>query len=160
MRLMSLLSFVALFGLNISVDAGQKAPWGHAETLAIEYQPKKVLYDIDTGSEAGIVNILDRISMLDKIYGADPFDGHIVVILHGESIPFFSIANTEKYRVLMARAASLTHGGSIEFRMCQAAAKGRYGLVAENIHGFVRMVPMADAEIIRLQTDKGYAYMR
>jgi len=43
--------------------------------------------------------------------------------------------------------------------MCKAAAK-MLGYEAKDIHGFVKMVPMADAEIIRLQTEEGYAYMR
>ena len=30
----------------------------------------------------------------------------------------------------------------------------------EDIHGFVKLVPMADAEIVRLQREDGYAYMR
>ena len=30
----------------------------------------------------------------------------------------------------------------------------------EDIHGFVRMVAMADAEIIRLQQEEGYVFMQ
>jgi intracellular sulfur oxidation DsrE/DsrF family protein len=159
-RLTSLFFHLVLFGINIPVLAGQNASWGHAESLAIDYQPKRVLYDIDTESEAGLINILDRVSLLDKHYGSDPFDGRIVVVLHGKSIPFFAIRNTKNYHELMSRAASLTYGGSIDFRMCQTAARGRYGLEAKDIHGFVKMVPMADAEIVRLQAEEGYAYMR
>jgi len=33
-------------------------------------------------------------------------------------------------------------------------------LKPEDIHGFVKMVPMADAERISLQQENGYAYMR
>ncbi|HSH31022.1 MAG TPA: hypothetical protein VK971_14035, partial [Thiohalobacter sp.] len=65
----------------------------------------------------------------------------------------------DRYRELMRRAQSLTVGGIIEFRMCRAAARG-YGYVPKDIHGFVKMVPMADAEIVRLQQEEGYAYMR
>jgi hypothetical protein len=43
--------------------------------------------------------------------------------------------------------------------MCKVAAKG-HGFVPEDINGFVKMVPMADAEIVRLQQEEGYAYMR
>jgi intracellular sulfur oxidation DsrE/DsrF family protein len=56
------------------------------------------------------------------------------------------------------RAQSLTVGGVIEIRMCRAAAKRR-GLMADDIHGFISMVPMADAEIVKLQSE-GYAYMQ
>lgn len=59
----------------------------------------------------------------------------------------------------MQRAQSLTVGTSVEFRMCRAAARlMRYQ--PEDVHGFVSMVPMADAEIVRLQQEEGYAYLR
>ena len=59
----------------------------------------------------------------------------------------------------MQRAKSLTENGNIKFRMCKLAAQG-HGFKPKDIHGFVEMVPMADAEIVRLQQDEGYAYMR
>lgn len=40
-----------------------------------------------------------------------------------------------------------------------AAAQG-HGYEPEDIHGFVKMVPMGDAEIIRLQNEENHAYMR
>jgi hypothetical protein len=43
--------------------------------------------------------------------------------------------------------------------MCILAARA-HGYAPEDIHGFVRMVPMADAEIVQLQREQGYAYMR
>jgi len=49
-------------------------------------------------------------------------------------------------------------GGIIEFRMCRIAAQG-HGYAPRDIHGFVSMVPMGDAEIVRLQQE-GYGYMR
>ncbi|MES1998937.1 MAG: hypothetical protein V4446_06465 [Pseudomonadota bacterium] len=42
---------------------------------------------------------------------------------------------------------------------CLAATAKGHGFEPADIHGFVTMVPMADAEIIRLQ-QAGYAYMR
>ena len=53
-----------------------------------------------------------------------------------------------KFKALMERARSLTVGGIIEFRMCKIAAEG-HGYKPEAIHGFVHMVPMGDAEIVR-----------
>jgi hypothetical protein len=43
--------------------------------------------------------------------------------------------------------------------MCRAAAQLQ-GFKPADIHGFVRMVPMADAEIVRLQQEEDFAYMR
>jgi intracellular sulfur oxidation DsrE/DsrF family protein len=59
----------------------------------------------------------------------------------------------------MRRAQSLSVGGVIEYRMCKAAARLQ-GFQPADIHGFVRMVPMADAEIVRLQQEEGFAYLR
>jgi uncharacterized protein len=59
----------------------------------------------------------------------------------------------------MRRAQSLTLAGPIQFRMCRVAAHER-GFDPEDIHGFVKMVPMADAEIIRLQQEEGHVFMQ
>jgi len=139
-------------------SAGQEAPWGSASSVNTLYKPEKVLYDLTSGSTDALSSILDRAGYLFKLYGSDTFESSIVIVVHGDAIPFFAIEEFEKYRDLMNRAQSLTVGTSIEFRMCSAAAK-LLNLEAKDIHGFVQMVPMADAEIIRLQHD-GYAYMQ
>ena len=59
----------------------------------------------------------------------------------------------------MRRAQSLTIAGPVEFRMCRVAAQG-HGLEPGEIHGFVKVVPMADAELVRLQQEEGYVYMQ
>lgn len=140
------------------VYAGDSAPWGSATVENINYTPQKVLYDLDKGSPRELANILDRVSYLYKVTGSDPFETSIVVIIHGDSIPLFTVANWQQHKELMRRAWSLTQGTPIEFRMCQAAARMQ-GFQPADIHGFVQMVPMADAEIVRLQ-QAGYAYMR
>ncbi len=139
--------------------AEESAPWGRAGLVPVEYQPQKVVYDVSVSSVDSFSNVLDRVSYLNNIYGADPFDASLVMVLHGDEIPFFAVSNIDKYRDLMQRAQSLTIAGPVEFRMCQVAARG-HGLEAEDIHGFVKVVPMADAEIIRLQQEEGYVYMR
>jgi intracellular sulfur oxidation DsrE/DsrF family protein len=113
---------------------------------------------IQEGTLLVVDRALDRASYLSALNGADPFDNKIVIALHGAEIPFFAIKNYPKYKALMDRAQSLTVGGIIEFRMCKIAARG-HGFEPKDIHGFVNMVPMGDAEIVRLQQE-GYAYMR
>lgn len=135
------------------------APWGSATEIQQKYSKQKVVYDTTSGSLAGLTSILDRASYLSQLNGADPFDTKIVIVLHGKAIPFFAIKNFDKYKDLMIRAQSLSVGGVIEFRMCKAAARLQ-GFTAKDIHGFIKMVPMADAEIVRLQQEEGFAYMR
>ena len=156
--------FIRLFAalacsLCFSISAGaQEAPWGKAELKDIQYQPHRVVYDVATDSEQAFENVLDRVSYLSTLYQADPFDSSIVLVLHGKEINFFARKNYDRYRDLMRRAQSLTIGTTIEFRMCRLAAKG-LGYEPRDIHGFVTMVPMADAEIVRLQAEEGYTYM-
>ena len=148
-----------LLPASMSLAADANAPWGQAKLDAVQYKPHKVLYDVSMSSERAFVNMLDRVSYLNTIYHADPFEASIVIVLHGNEIPFFAIKNYSKYKKLMQRAQSLTENGNIRFRMCKLAAQG-HGFEPKDIHGFVEMVPMADAEIVRLQQDEGYAYMR
>jgi intracellular sulfur oxidation DsrE/DsrF family protein len=154
------LGLAALFLLApLLALAESSAPWGHAELKNIDYQPHKVVYDISVSSVAALESALDRASYLSQLYNADPFAASIVLVLHGDEINFFAIKNQDKHQELMRRAQSLTVGGIIQFHMCRIAAR-MHGYEPEDIHGFVKMVPMADAEIIRLQAEEGYAYMQ
>lgn len=143
---------------TLPVTAAPTAPWGSAKELDTQYAKQKVVYDTAVGSVAELTSVLDRASYLSTLNGADPFDNKIVIVLHGPEIAFFAIKNFAKHKALMTRAQSLSVGGIIEFRMCKIAAKGR-GFEPGDIHGFVTMVPMGDAEIVRLQQE-GYGYMR
>lgn len=155
---MLLMMVVLLFSIaNISA-AKESAPWGHASIKKLTYQSQKVVYDVDAKSKEHLANVLARTNYLSKLNGDDPFDNKVIVVIHGDAIPYFSITHTKEYLSIMKQAHSQTFNGTIEFRMCQASARLR-GFEAKDIHGFVTMVPMADAEIVRLQK-AGYAYMR
>ena len=156
-RRLALLMLVLLWTTFSHAD--DSAPWGRASLEPIKYKPQKVVYDVAVSNIDVFERVLDRVSYLNNIYGADPFDASLIMVLHGDEIPFFAVSNIEKYRDLMQRAQSFTIAGPVEFRMCQVAARG-HGLEAEDIHGFVKLVPMADAEIIRLQQEEAYVYMR
>ena len=140
------------------LNASDDVPWGMASVLDIEYKPEKVLYDLTSGDKKDLASVLDRVGYLYKLYGSDFFDSSIVVVIHGDAIPFFAIDKFKKHKDIMRRAQSLSVGTSIEFRMCRAAAK-LLKYEPNDIHGFIKMVPMADAEIVRLQHDN-YAYMQ
>jgi uncharacterized protein len=145
---------------TVPVAAAEKAaPWGQATLKEMAYTPQKVVYDVAVSSPKELEGVIDRVSFLNNLYQANPFDSAIVVVLHGDEIPMFATRNLGKHRELMERAHSLTQAGPIEFRMCVVAARSR-GFKPEDIHGFVKMVPMADAEIVKLQREGGYAYMR
>ena len=153
------LCVISMLGFCLPAFCSDDAPWGSAKASGLRYQPQKVVYDLSSGDENALTSMLDRVSYLSTLYGNDPFDMSVVIMVHGNAIPFFTRERFEKYRDVMHRAQSLAVGNAIEFRMCQAAARVQ-GLSPADIHGFVSMVPMADAEIIRLQSEEGYAYMQ
>lgn len=154
-----LLLIALLLTGNIALAADNNAPWGHASASDIDYRPHKVIYDVSATSLAAFTNVLDRVSYLNTLYQADPFESSIILVLHGNEIPYFAIENYAKHKALMTRAKSLEDSGNIQFRMCKLAAQA-HGFKPEDIHGFVKIVPMADAEIVRLQQEQNHAYMQ
>ena len=159
MRINIGLLLTCLLAPAVLVAADANAPYGHAKVDAVKYKPNKVVYDVAVSSVKAMTNVLDSVSYLNNVYEANPFDSSIVMVLHGDEISFFGIKNYKKHKELIDRAQSLVNSGNIRFRMCKVAAKF-HGYEPKDIHGFVEMVPMADAEIIRLQQEEGHAYMR
>ena len=123
-----------------------------------DYSAQKVVYDTDSPTPEKLASVLDRASYLSMLNGADPFDTHVVVVVHGEALHAFARGNHAAHADLMARAQSLSVGAVVEFRICAAGARRR-GYAHTDFHGFATVVPMADAEIVRLQQE-GFAYMR
>ena len=119
------------------------------------YNPAKVVYDLSSADPAKLGNILDRVSLLQKIYNNDSFEASIIVVVHEGAIPLFKINAQEE---LMRRARSLSVGEIIKFKVCKASARMQK-IAEKQLRNFVSMVPMADAEIIKLQ-QAGYAYLR
>jgi intracellular sulfur oxidation DsrE/DsrF family protein len=140
-------------------DTSASAPWGGASVTATEYKPQKVVYDVHVKTVKEVESVLDRASYLSTITGADPFDQSIILVLHGTELSFFAIEHYKKHKELMHRAQSLVESEALTIKMCKIAAQGQ-GFSPEDIHGFIEMVPMGDAEIIRLQYEDGYAYMQ
>lgn len=156
MRWLALLLVTLL--IDPAVAADPEAPWGRGKAVEQAYAKQKVVYDVTTSSEAAMRSVISRAQLLIDLNGSDPFENKVVIVLHGNEITFFAVKNLDKHRELMQRAQSATLTGLIEFRMCKLAAEG-HGFQPADIHGFVSLVPMADAEIVRLQQE-GYAYMR
>jgi len=157
-RRVAVIVALCVAAVSMHASAESPAPWGQAKSVEKTYSKQKVVYDVSVKTAAQLENVLDRASHLSVLNDADPFDSKIVIVLHGDEIGFFAIGNFAKYRDLMTRAQSLTVGGTIDIRMCRIAARRR-GFDARDIHGFVTMVPMADAEIVDLQK-QGFAYMQ
>jgi intracellular sulfur oxidation DsrE/DsrF family protein len=160
MKIISLIGLCLIVVAQFSYAAEKNlGKWGGAVAKHVEYKPQKVVYDVNLSSLSAMNGVLDRASFLSKITGADPFDGSIVLVLHGPEIPFFARKNYHKYKELVDRAQSLVSGETLKIRMCKLAAEGQ-GFKPDDIHGFIKIVPMGDAEIIRLQNEENHAYMQ
>ena len=141
---------------TVSNAAGDTSRLG-ALSVAVSYQPDKVVYDVVVDAPERFHRLLDRVSYLNDLY-ADPFVASIVLVLHGPEVAFFANKDTAKYQALVERAQSLAYSEIVKFRMCAVAAKAR-GLEAKDLPDFIQLVPMGDAEVVRLQRD-GYVFMR
>lgn len=124
----------------------------------VTYRPAKVVYDLIPGDAETLRNILDRVSILQNLYGADPFDASIIVMIHGPSVRQFVTDHPDRQAAAMARTRDLAQAGVIRFAMCKMSANFQ-GYADDQIEDFVTLVPMADAELVRLQA-MGYAYLR
>lgn len=125
------------------------------------YKPARVVYDISSPDHLALNNILDRVGLLQKVYNNDSFEASIVLVIHEGAIPLFknkSFDSDKEQQNLMDRARSLAMGEVIKFRVCEASARMQR-ITSDQLQEFVSMVPMADAEIVRLQHE-GYAYLR
>ena len=79
--------------------------------------------------------------------------GKNVVVLHGPEIRAFAKENYLKYQGIVDKMAELSKAG-VEFRMCNNAMHAA-GFQANDIEGFVTIIPAGFAEIIALEA-KGY----
>lgn len=121
------------------------------------YPPARVVYDLSSADPGKLNNLLERISMLQNLYASDPFNASIVVVIHEGAVPLFTKRGGRSRPDLTQRAQGLTYSDIIQFRLCRASAKIQ-GFDARDFESFIELVPMADAEIVRLQHD-GYAYL-
>lgn len=138
-------------GLIPGAYAADTSPRGPAPVAEERhYEKLKVVFDVTRDSPAYLASVLDRASYRSVLNGANPFEGKIVLVIHGDAVPRFAARNCRKHKALMDRAQSLSAGDVVEFRMCRLAARNA-GFTPGDIHGFVTVVPMGDAEIIQLQ---------
>ena len=148
LRIAAIVFLLSVFSVTANAD-GQ---------MAYNYKPAKVVYDLTSTDPKIVGHILDRASMLQNIYQNDSFEASIVFVVHEGAIPLFGNNDKNIQPQLMLRARSLSMGDIIQFRLCKASASLQ-GYTRNDIQDFVSMVPMADAEIVRLQQE-GYAYLR
>lgn len=82
--------------------------------------------------------------------------GKVVVVTHGPELRAFAKENYEQYQGEVDRMAELAKDG-VEFKMCNDAMKAA-GFAAEDMHGFITVVPSGFPELVLWQS-RGYQYV-
>lgn len=82
--------------------------------------------------------------------------GKVVVVTHGPELRAFAKENYLKYQGIVDKMAELAEDG-VEFKMCNNAMKAA-GFTAEDMHGFITVVPAGFPELAYWQA-KGYRYI-
>lgn len=146
-----LMSMTGLLLLSPGLAAEEFAPYGTAKVDMHEYPSINTVFD---------VNYEDP-QKLHVLYGfvqnmAKSVKGKIVVVTHGPELRAFAKENYEKYQEVVDRMVELAVQG-VEFRMCNKALRVA-GYSAEDMHGFVTVVPAGFPEIAYLQS-QGYRYI-
>jgi hypothetical protein len=94
----SLLAMVTALA-PVAVTAGDP-PWGGALASDAKYAPRKVVYDVAVSGPSALEGVLDRVSYLNNLYGADPFWASIVVVRHGDRMPLFAVADLSSRKAM------------------------------------------------------------
>lgn len=127
------------------------APYGTANVDMHEYPTTNAVFDVNY-DDPNQLNILHAfVKNTSK-----PLGGKMVVVTHGPELRAFAKENYEKYQGVVDKLAQLAENG-VEFRMCNNAMRAA-GYKAEDIHGFVTIVPAGFPEIAYLQS-QGYQYI-
>jgi hypothetical protein len=80
----------------------------------------------------------------------------MVVVTHGPELRVFAKENYARYQGIVDKMAELSEAG-VDFRMCNNAMRAA-GFQADDMHGFITVVPAGFPEIAYLQS-RGYAYI-
>lgn len=159
----SLFFSVALLAGGVVAAADAKAPYGTAKFEAYKdidsLKELKMVWDFNFIDPKAVGVVFNNINAL--IRATDEFGPHspdalkVVVVSHGPEIVVFDKKNYGKYKDIVDRAASLAQQG-VKFEVCRNAAKAQ-GLAAEDLHGFMTVVPAGPYALAYWQA-KGYAY--
>jgi intracellular sulfur oxidation DsrE/DsrF family protein len=133
------------------VQAEELAPYGTAKVDMHDYPTINAVFDANY-EDPNKLNILYAfVKNTSK-----PLKGKMVVVTHGPELRAFAKENYEKYQGIVDKMASLAEAG-VEFRMCNNAMRAA-GYKAEDMHGFITVVPAGFPEIAYLQS-QGYKYI-
>jgi intracellular sulfur oxidation DsrE/DsrF family protein len=131
--------------------ASEFAPYGTAKVDMKEYPTINAVFDLNY-EDPNKLHILHAFVNNTR----KPLKGKMVVVTHGPELRVFAKENYEKYQGIVDKMAELAKEG-VEFRMCNNAMRAA-GFKAEDMHGFITVVPAGFPELAYLQS-QGYQYI-
>ena len=148
---MAVIAFATLFSgaALTALAADDLAPYGTAKENMHKYPKINRVYDVNYDDPKSLNSLVGFIKNVNNVV-----PGKAVVVLHGTEIRAFAKENYEKYQAVIDKLADLSKEG-VDFRMCNNAMHA-VGYNAEDMHGFITVIPAGFAEVIDLQ-HKGYA---
>ena len=141
---------IGLFGLPFGqpTAAEEFAPYGTAKVDMHKMPKTDVVFDVNYEDPQKLNILYNFIKNTKKETG-----GKVVVVTHGPELRAFAKENYEKYQGIVQRMAELASDG-VEFKMCNNAMKAA-GFKAEDMHGFITVVPAGFPELAYWQ-GRGY----
>ncbi|MBE0549398.1 MAG: DsrE family protein [Rubrivivax sp.] len=131
--------------------ADKFAPYGTAKVDMHTMPVTDTVFDVNYEDPQKLNTLYFFVKNTKKTTG-----GKVVVVTHGPELRAFAKENYEKYQGIMDKMAELSKEG-VEFKMCNNAMLAA-GFKAEDMHGFVTVVPAGFPEVAYWQS-KGYRYI-
>lgn len=146
-----LFAIACLAGFSGFVSAADFAPYGTAKVDMHQMPVTDVVFDVNYEDPQKLNMLYAFVKNTRK-----ETRGNVVVVTHGPELRAFAKENYGKYQGAIDRMAELAKEG-VQFKMCNNAMLAA-GFKAEDMHGFVTVVPAGFPEVAYWQS-KGYRYI-
>lgn len=127
------------------------SPYGTAKVDMHAMPVTNTVFDVNYSDPQQLNTLYNFIKNTKKVTR-----GKVVVVTHGPELRAFAKENYLKYQGAVDKMAELANEG-VEFKMCKNAMVAA-GFQAEDMHGFVTVVPAGFPEVAYWQ-GKGYKYI-
>ena len=149
-KLAALLLFLAIPASYVA-HAEEFAPYGTAKVDMHKMPVVNTVFDVNYDDPQKLNLLYNYVKNTKKVTR-----GKVVVVTHGPELRAFAKENYQKYQGIVDKMAELAKDG-VEFKMCNNAMHAA-GFNAEDMHGFITVVPAGFPEIAYWE-HKGYAYI-
>ncbi|HRA23451.1 MAG TPA: DsrE family protein [Usitatibacteraceae bacterium] len=125
-----------------------------ASAMAAPGEPVKVIYHINTGNEQAT----DGLRNANNHLAADP-KAKIVFVTHANGVHFLLDGAKDKNGNSYDALVQDLMGKGVEFRLCRFTLE-RQKIDPKKVIQDVKIVPSGVAEVSRLQSQEGFAYLK